>query len=180
MANKYWCIDQSISYSNTTAIFSSAAGIVDTGECNDILMVYPCFDDQIYIWTTLVHLASDAFEKYNWQSATWAGAIMDSATGLLHTTSSQYSNLSSLYFHINSIADAECSNLASLAIGGDTSGIYLIVNELGRDIPQDLEFISGYTFLERFYTCIIWRTRELGLLRLRTLILRQIRYSYPN
>lgn len=83
-ASEYWCVDQSISYDNTTAIFSSAAGIVDTG-------------------TTLVYLASDAFEKYHWQSATRAGATIDSATGLLRISSSQYSNLSSLYFRINSI-----------------------------------------------------------------------------
>ena len=53
-ANRYWGIDQSISYGNNTTILSTTAGIVDTG-------------------TTLLLLATDAFQVY--QQAT--GATLD-------------------------------------------------------------------------------------------------------
>ena len=72
----YWGIDQDISYGSDT-ILSTTAGIVDTG-------------------TTLLLLASDAFQKY--QSAT--GAQMDETTGLLTVTDSQFADLQSLFFNI--------------------------------------------------------------------------------
>ena len=74
----YWGIDQSITYGlSNSGILSMTAGIVDTG-------------------TTLVLFASDAYNRY--KSIT--GATVDSKTGLLKISSSQYSNLQSLYFVI--------------------------------------------------------------------------------
>jgi cathepsin E len=37
-------------------------------------------------------------------------------------------------------------------IGGTSGNIYLIVADIGTPTGQGLDFINGYTFLERFYT----------------------------
>ena len=37
------------------------------------------------------------------------------------------------------------------AIGGDADSIYLVTADLGSDSGEGLDFIDGYTFLERFY-----------------------------
>ena len=36
--------------------------------------------------------------------------------------------------------------------GGDSDSIYLVVNDLGTDSGEGLDFINGYTFMQRFYT----------------------------
>lgn len=98
-ANRYWGIDQTITYGNGTQIMKTSAGIVDTG-------------------TTLLLLASDAFQTY--QKAT--GATLDryvtlinvprrlysnnnhnSTTGLLTVTEAQYENMQSMHFRIGSV-----------------------------------------------------------------------------
>ncbi|KAK0481538.1 aspartic peptidase A1 [Armillaria novae-zelandiae] len=134
-ASVYWGIDESITYGTSTTILSSTAGIVDTG-------------------TTLVYIASNAFTKY--KSAT--GATLDSSTGLLRITSAQYANLSSLFFNINGVSYELTPNAQiwprslNTDIGGSSSAIYLIVNDIGTNSGEGLDFINGYTFLERFYT----------------------------
>ncbi|KAL7284881.1 LOW QUALITY PROTEIN: hypothetical protein ACG7TL_002195 [Trametes sanguinea] len=128
-------IDQSITYgSSGTTILSSTAGITDTG-------------------TTLVLIASDALAKY--QAAT--GAVSDSTTGLLKITQEQFDNLESLFFHIGENTYEFTPNAQiwprslNTAIGGDADSIYLIVADLGSDSGEGLDFIDGFTFLERFY-----------------------------
>ncbi len=37
------------------------------------------------------------------------------------------------------------------AIGGDEDSVYLIVADLGSDSGEGLDFIDGFSFLERFY-----------------------------
>ncbi|KAK0450505.1 acid protease [Desarmillaria tabescens] len=134
-ASKYWGIDESITYGAEVPILSSTAGVVDTG-------------------TTFIYIASDAFKRY--QSAT--GATVDNTTGLLCITSSQYSNLSSLYFNINGKSYELTPNAQiwprslNTAIGGSPNDTYLIVNDIGHNSGQGLDFINGYTFLERYYT----------------------------
>ena len=76
-ASAYWGIDQTLTYGENTKILDSTAGIVDTG-------------------TTLVLIATDAFQKY--QRAT--GAKEDRSTGLLTLTEAQFNNLQSLFFNI--------------------------------------------------------------------------------
>ncbi|KAI0658195.1 aspartic proteinase precursor [Cubamyces menziesii] len=134
-ASAYVGIDQSITYGSAgTTILSSTAGITDTG-------------------TTLVLIASDALSAY--QAAT--GAVADSATGLLKITQAQFDNLESLFFHIGEntyefTANAQIWPRAlNTAIGGDADGIYLIVADLGSDSGEGLDFIDGFSFLERFY-----------------------------
>ncbi|KAH9903122.1 aspartic proteinase precursor [Cubamyces lactineus] len=134
-ASSYVGIDQSITYGSAgTTILSSTAGITDTG-------------------TTLVLIASDALSAY--QKAT--GAVADSATGLLKITQEQFDNLESLFFHIGEntyefTANAQIWPRAlNTAIGGDADGIYLIVADIGSDSGEGLDFIDGFSFLERFY-----------------------------
>ncbi|CDO77369.1 hypothetical protein BN946_scf184787.g18 [Trametes cinnabarina] len=134
-ASSYVGIDQSITYGSAgTTILSSTAGITDTG-------------------TTLTLIASDALAKY--QKAT--GAVSDSATGLLKITQAQFENLESLFFHIGDNTYEFTPNAQiwprslNTAIGGDADSIYLVVADLGSDSGEGLDFIDGFTFLERFY-----------------------------
>ncbi|EIN04506.1 aspartic proteinase [Punctularia strigosozonata HHB-11173 SS5] len=133
-AKYYWGINQSIKY-GSTSILSSTAGIVDTG-------------------TTLIYIATDAYNKY--KSAT--GATLDSATGLLRITTSQYNSLSNLVFTIGSKTYTLTPNAQiwprslNSYIGGSSSYVYLVVNDIGSNTGSGLDFIDGYTFLERFYT----------------------------
>ncbi|KAG6830096.1 hypothetical protein H0H92_002269 [Tricholoma furcatifolium] len=132
----YWGIDQSITYgSSKKSILTSTAGVVDTG-------------------TTLIYIASDAYNRY--VSAT--GATLDGTTGLLTITSAKYSSLQSLYFNING-ASFELTASAQLwprslntAIGGSASSLYLVIVNNGVNTGSGMDFINGYTFLERFYT----------------------------
>jgi hypothetical protein len=98
---------------------SSTAGIVDTG-------------------TTLIYLPTDAYNKY--KSAT--GATLDSTTGLLRITSSQYSSLKSLVFTIGGKTYSLTANgqiwprSLNSYIGGSSSYIYLVVNDVSVYKPE--------------------------------------------
>ncbi|KAI1786220.1 acid protease [Ganoderma leucocontextum] len=134
-ASDYVGIDQSITYGAAgTTILSSTAGITDTG-------------------TTLVLIASDAFAAY--QNAT--GAVLDNNTGLLTITADQFANLESLFFHIGDTTYEFTPNAQiwpralNTVIGGDADSIYLVTANLGSPSGEGLDFIDGYTFLERFY-----------------------------
>lgn len=78
-AAEYWGIDQTVAYGNKT-ILPLTAGIVDTG-------------------TTLLMIATDSFNNYT--AAT--GAVLDSTTGLLTVTPTQYDNLQSMFFTISGV-----------------------------------------------------------------------------
>ena len=92
---------------------------------------------------------ANAFNTY--QSKT--GGTLDSATGLLSITSTQYSNLQSLTFNIGVNSYELTPNaqiwLRSLntAIGGTSGAIYLVVSDIGTPSGSGLDFINGYTFL---------------------------------
>ncbi|EIW86974.1 aspartic proteinase [Coniophora puteana RWD-64-598 SS2] len=133
-ASYYWGINESIDYGSET-ILSETAGIVDTG-------------------TTLVLLATNAYDKY--VSAT--GATYDDTTGLLRISSSDYDKLDDLNFNIGSNTYALTANAQiwprslNTYIGGSSDDIYLVVNDLGSPSGEGLDFINGYTFLERYYS----------------------------
>ncbi|KAF8204086.1 aspartic protease [Pholiota molesta] len=144
-ASEFWGINQSIRYGASTTILATTAGIVDTG-------------------TTLVLIATNAFTKYK----TATGGVLDNNTGLLKITSTQFSNLQSLFF-IAGGATFELTANAQLFprslntdIGGTASSIYLIVNDLGSNSGQGLDFINGYTFLERFYSVFDTANKQVG------------------
>jgi len=112
---------------------------------------------------TLVH--ADAFIRYKSQT----GAVVDATTGLLTITTTQYANLKSLYFVIGGTAFEFTANaqiwprsLNSL-IGGATGSIYLVINDIGSSTGSGLDFVNGYTFLERFYTVYDTTNRRIGI-----------------
>ncbi|KAG2366359.1 aspartic proteinase [Suillus spraguei] len=122
----YWGIDQSITYGTTDILFPTA-GVVDTG-------------------STFISIASDAYGRY--RAAT--GATPDQATGLLRITSDQYDALQPLDFHI----DNKILSLTRNAQIWPRQCIYLIITDMGRDTGYKLDFITGYTFMQRFYTVL--------------------------
>lgn len=143
-ACNYWGIDQSITYGDAT-ILSSAAGIVDTA-------------------TVLILIATDAFNTYK----TATGATLDETTGLLKITSDQYSSLKPLIFTIGGTAftltpNAQIWPRSMNSVIGDASGnsdnIYLIVADIGS---ETFGFVSGYTFLERFYSIFDTTNKRVG------------------
>ena len=107
---------------------------------------------------------ADAFNRY--KSAT--KAVLDDTTGLLMITSTQFKSLQSLFF----IAGGRSFELTANAqiwpralnslIGGNSSAIYLIVNDIGFPSGEGLDFINGYTFLERFYSVFDTTNKRVG------------------
>ncbi|KAG2155178.1 acid protease [Suillus bovinus] len=143
-ASNYWGIDQSITYGDST-ILSSSAGIIDTA-------------------TVLILIATDAFDTYK----TATGATLDETTGMLRITADQYSSLKPLIFTIGGTAftltpNAQIWPRSMNSIIGDTSGnsdnIYLIVADIGS---KTFSFVSGYTFLERFYSIFDTTNKRVG------------------
>ena len=47
-------------------------------------------------------------------------------------------------------------------IGGTSGDIYLVVNDIGSDSGEGLDFINGYAFLERFYSIFDPTNSRLG------------------
>ncbi|KAF8448673.1 aspartic peptidase domain-containing protein [Boletus edulis BED1] len=143
-AAHFWGINQSITYGETT-VLSSTAGIVDTG-------------------TTLIYIASDAFQRY--QSLT--GATFDPMTGLLTITSAQYANLQTLTFNIGGTSYGLTPNAQiwprslNAAMGLNTSAIYLVINDIGYPSGSGFDFTNGYSFLQRFYSVFDTTNRRVG------------------
>ncbi|KIL59258.1 hypothetical protein M378DRAFT_14958 [Amanita muscaria Koide BX008] len=143
-ASYYWGINESITY-GTTTVLASTAGIVDTA-------------------TTLILVASDAFATYK----SLTGGVSDANTGLLKITASQYSALKPLNFNINGVTFPLTANgqiwprSLNSFIGGTANSIYLIVADIGSPSGQGLDFIDGYTFLERFYSVFDTANKRVG------------------
>ncbi|KAJ7590611.1 acid protease [Mycena floridula] len=133
-ANKYWGIDQKVTYGDVT-LCDMTAGIVDTG-------------------TTLLLLGTKAFQQY--QKAT--GGQMDPETGLLTVTPAQYESMSSMMFNIGGRTFEFTKNgqiwprCLNSMLGGKDDKIYLITADLGSDLGQGLDFINGFCWLQRFCT----------------------------
>ncbi|KAH9903191.1 aspartic peptidase A1 [Cubamyces lactineus] len=145
-ANEYVGYDQSIAYGDKGVILDTTSGILDTG-------------------TTLVLIATDAFQRYQEQT----GGVQDDNTGLLRITEEQYGNLQDLYFIIGEVPYALTPNAQiwprtlNEDIGGTSDGIYLIVNDIGNPSGQGLDFINGMSFLERFYAVYDIGNSRVGL-----------------
>ncbi|KAJ6508368.1 acid protease [Mycena sanguinolenta] len=140
----YWGHDQSISYDGQE-IMALTSGIADTG-------------------TTLCMLPQSTFLAY--QKAT--GATLDDATGLLCFTEEQFKNVKSMMFNIGGvqyelIPDAQLwPRSQNESIGGAKDKIYSIFASMGQMENQGLDFINGYTFLQRFYSCYDTTNSRLG------------------
>jgi cathepsin E len=147
-ASDYWGINESITYGSSTGttVLSTTAGIVDTG-------------------TTLLLLASNAITEY--QKLT--GATSDATTGLLKLTSTKFSSLQSLFFHIGGATFEFTANAQlfprslNTAIGGTAGTDYLIVASIGTPSGQGLDFINGYGWLERFYAVFDTSNNRFGV-----------------
>ncbi|KAI5834837.1 acid protease [Schizophyllum commune Tattone D] len=143
-ATHYWGYDQTVSY-GSQEILPLTAGITDTG-------------------TTLLYLATDAYDAY----VSSTGATLDSTTGLLSISASQFDALESLFFDINGVTyelipDAQLWPTAlNEAIGGSADSLYLVVSDLGSSSGEGLDFINGYAFLERFYSVYDSANAQLG------------------
>ncbi|KAH7926943.1 acid protease [Leucogyrophana mollusca] len=147
-ASYYWGINQSIAYGGTT-ILDETAGIVDTG---------------MTLSTSGLMLFTDAFSQY--ESAT--GGTMDETTGLLTITSEQYDNLQTLTFNVGGTSYDLTPNAQiwprslNTALGGNADSIYLIVSDIGTASGSGLDFINGYTFLERYYSVFDTGNSQVG------------------
>ena len=110
------------------------------------------------------HTRADGFDRY--QIAT--GAIPDFNTGLLRITSIQFNRLQSLFFTAGGTTFELTANAQiwpralNTLIGGTSNGIYLIVNDMGSISGAGLDFVNGYTFLERFYSVFDTANNRVG------------------
>ncbi|KAH8986198.1 hypothetical protein EDB92DRAFT_1277032 [Lactarius akahatsu] len=90
---------------------------------------------------------------YRYKTAT--GAVLDASTGLLRIAPTQFNNLQSLFFTAGGISFELTANAQiwlrapNTFIGGTSGNIYLVVNDIGTPSGEGLDFINGYTFLER-------------------------------
>ena len=88
--------------------------------------------------------------------------------GLLTITSAQFKALKNLNFKVGSQTYSLTPNAQiwprslNTFIGGSSSSIYLIVGDLGSNSGQGLDFINGYTFLERFYSVFDTTNKRVG------------------
>ena len=88
--------------------------------------------------------------------------------GLLKITSAQFKALQNLNFKIGSQTYSLTPNAQiwprslNAFLGGTSDGIYLIISDLGSNSGQGLDFINGYTFLERFYSVFDTTNNQLG------------------
>ncbi|KAJ4482385.1 putative aspartic protease [Lentinula aciculospora] len=146
-ASKYWGIEQEITYgSSKKMILSQTAGIVDTG-------------------TTLIMISEDAFQAY--QEAT--GATMDQTTGLLKLTSEQFNNLKSLNFKIGDTIFELTPNAQiwpralNSVLNGDIDSIYTVFASMGQLSGVGLDFINGFSWLQRFYSVYDTSNQRVGI-----------------
>ena len=81
----------------------------------------------------------------------------------------QYKKLQPLYFNVGDRtyefnANAQIWPRAlNYLINGKKDLVYLIVNDLGPDLSQQMGFVAGMTFLERFYFIFDSRHFRVGI-----------------
>ncbi|KAG1884800.1 hypothetical protein F4604DRAFT_1901266 [Suillus subluteus] len=91
-----------------------------------------------------------------------------SNTGLLMITSDQYANLQALNFNIGGTSYGLTPNgqiwprSLNSDIGGSSNNIYLVVNDIGSNSGTGLDFINGYSFLQRFYSVFDTTNHQVG------------------
>jgi hypothetical protein len=90
-------------------------------------------------------------------------------TGLLTLTASQFENLQSLFFDIGGVQYELTPNAQiwprslNSELGGSAGAIYLVVSDLGTQSGQGLDFINGFSFLQRFYSVYDVTNSQVGL-----------------
>jgi len=133
-ASRYFGVDASFRY-GSEAILNTSSGLVDTG-------------------TNLIGLDTRAYVRY----AKATGAVYDNTTQLLRIPSAQYSKLRSLFFTVDGNTYELNANAQILPrtfntiFGGDVDHLYLVVFDLGPEFFNEIGFIVGMVFLQRYYS----------------------------
>jgi len=140
-ASHFWGLEMGIRYgktkNKTTSVLPNASqGFLDTG-------------------ATLILLDTASWTIYK----NTTGAELDSLVGLLSLSPDKAQNLGSLWFDVNGTTFELTPNAQmwprslNTFIGGEANSTYLVVSDLGSvSGAPELNFVAGYTFLERFYT----------------------------
>ena len=95
---------------------------------------------------------------YRYGNAT--GAVYDNTTHFLRISTAQYSELESLFFtvddttyELNPNAQIIPRTINTLSgFGGDADHLYLVVFDLGPELSDEVGFIAGIPFLQRYYS----------------------------
>jgi len=94
--------------------------------------------------------------------------VRDINTGLVRLTQAQFNALPSLNFVMAGATFSLTANgqlwprSLNTAIGGVSNAFYLIVNDLGSNSGEGLDFIIGQVFIERFYTVFDTTNNRVG------------------
>jgi hypothetical protein len=89
-------------------------------------------------------------------------------TSFLRITLTQFANLQSLFFTVGDSSFELTANAQiwprslNTFIGGTTNDIYLVINDIGTPSGVGLDFVNGYTFVERFYTVFNTTNSQVG------------------
>ncbi|KAH9893314.1 aspartic peptidase A1 [Cubamyces lactineus] len=145
-ASRYFGVNQAVTYTRSETLLSYNPGVFDVG-------------------TTLVLLATDAFEKY----MNMVGGVFDEGTGLYRITPAQYANLQSMFFTINELVCEFTANAQiwprylNGMIGGSSEYVYLIVADIGWPSGSGMDIINGMMFMERFYAVFDTGNNRVGV-----------------
>ncbi|KAG2073368.1 acid protease [Suillus decipiens] len=140
----FWGINLWITYADVE-ILARSPGIIDSG-------------------CTFLYLSIDAYERYR----AVTGGTLNPENGLLQISLQQYDQLHDLEFHTGTILLSFVPNaqiwprsLNNKIQGGDND-IFLIVKSLPTAAGAGCTFVSGYVFLQRFYTVFDSGRRRVG------------------
>lgn len=140
----FWGLSQSITYGKKKVdIMNTTSGFVDSG-------------------TTLLLLPTPAYQAY----AQATNATFDNDIGLLRIDNPK--SLQSLYFHIGDntfefTPNAQIFPHSFLSeIGVNPNSTFLIIGDAGPTITQQIGFINGFVFLQRFYSIFDLQNARIG------------------
>lgn len=154
----FWGINVTFStYGTTVLIPDSTAGIVDTG--TTCMCLSPLLHRQSLGLTqmscfSVVLLANDFFSVY---LNAIPGATVDNTTGLIEIPPSSVSSMQPISFfaadHVffMDVAAQLIPTDQNTAWGGVAGKQYGVVNKLGANSGQGLDFVLGMTYMERYY-----------------------------
>lgn len=141
----YWGVDAIIDY-GSESLLPLTSGIVDTG-------------------TTLLLLATDAFERYG----NLTGAVMDKDVGFLSLTKENFSKLETMPLSLGNTTFLLTPNAQvwptkfNSVIGGKPDMYYLIIGDNQGKSGSGFDFTLGKAFLERFYSVYDTEGQRVGI-----------------
>ena len=116
----------------------------------------------------------------NWTASHYLSPVLGSTESVLHSwwctyiPSSQSANilinfhLIFLFSHLQTTFELTANaqlwpRSLNTVMGGTSSSIYLIINDLGSNSGEGLDFVNGLAFLERFYAVFDTANKRVGL-----------------